>query len=220
MQNSDEMRTLVPKKTAKRGYGGRSAEQLAQERYERLMTSALELFGTVGYLPTTVEKLCAHAKVTPRHFYEHFKDREAILIAIFNDILQQTRQAVLAEILNPALSLEQRFMAGINAFLTAHLEDIRRVKITTQEILGVSQRVEAARNAAITEFALLIESYLGLWVVAGKLPARNYKIVAFGLVGAMHELQIAWLNKQVPQEKEILVEEMTFLMNTLIKGVQ
>ncbi len=220
MQNSDEIRTLVPKKIAKRGYGGRSAEQLAQERYERLMTSALELFGTVGYLPTTVEKLCAHAKVTPRHFYEHFKDREAILIAIFNDILQQTRQAVLAEILNPELSLEQRFMAGINAFLTAHLEDIRRVKITTQEILGVSQRVEAARNAAITEFALLIESYLGLWVAAGKLPARNYKIVAFGLVGAMHELQIAWLNKQVPQEKEILVEEIAFLMNTLIKGVQ
>lgn len=219
MQNSDEIRTLVPKKIVKRGYGGRSAEQLAQERYERLMASALELFGTVGYLPTTVEKLCAHAKVTPRHFYEHFKDRETILIAVFNDILQQTRQAVLAEILNPSLVLEQRFMAGIDAFLSAHLEDIRRVKITTQEILGVSQRVEAARNAAITEFALLIESYLGLWVAAGKLPARNYKIVAFGLVGAMHELQIAWLNKQIPQEKAVLVEEITFLMNTMIKGV-
>lgn len=95
------------------------------------MASALELFGTVGYLSTTVEKLCAHAKVTPRHFYEHFKDREAILIAIFNDILQQTRQTVLAEILNHSLVLEQRFIAGIDAFLTAHLEDVRRVKITT-----------------------------------------------------------------------------------------
>ena len=139
---------------------------------------------------------------------------------MFNDILQQSKHAVLSQMLNGELSLEQRFEAGVNAFLSAHLEDLRRVKITTQEILGVSQRVEAARNAAITEFALLIESYLGLWVAAGKLPARNYKIVAFGLVGAMHELQIAWLNKQVPQEKEILVEEMTFLMNSLIKGVQ
>ncbi|HMY27516.1 MAG TPA: TetR/AcrR family transcriptional regulator [Agitococcus sp.] len=220
MQNSDEMRTLVPKKTPKRGYGGRSAEQLAQERYERLMASALELFGTVGYLPTTVEKLCAHAKVTPRHFYEHFKDREAILIAVFNDILQQSKHAVLSQMLNGELSLEQRFVAGVNAFLSAHLEDLRRVKITTQEILGVSQRVEAARNAAITEFALLIESYLGLWVAAGKLPARNYKVLAFGLVGAMHELQIAWLNKQVPQEKAVLVEEMAFLMSCLVKGVR
>lgn len=83
----------------------------------------------------------------------------------------------------------------------------------------MSQRVEAARNAAITEFALLIEAYLALWVATGKLPARNYKIVAFGLVGAMHELQIAWLNKQIPQEKAVLVEEISFLMDIMIKGV-
>jgi hypothetical protein len=39
-------------------------------------------------------------------------------------------------------------------------------------------------------------------VAEGKLPARNYRILAFGIVGAMHELQIAWLNQQVPQQRE------------------
>jgi AcrR family transcriptional regulator len=218
MKQSDEMSTKVPKKTVKRGYGGRSAEQLSQERHQRLMDTALELFGTVGYLPTTVEKICSHAKVTTRHFYEHFADREALLMAIFDQILQQTREQVLAQVLNDALPLEQRFMNAINAFLSSHLDDPRRAKITTQEILGVSQRVEAHRNKLITEFAYLIEAYLALWVNTGKLPARNYRVFAFGLVGAMHELQIAWLNEQVPQPREQLLAEIDFLMQAIIKG--
>ena len=219
MKNSDEMRTLVPKKTPKRGYGGRSAEQLAQERYERLMASALELFGTEGYLPTTVEKLCRHAKVTTRHFYEHFADREAILIAIFKQILQQTKQVVLQEIINPELALEQRLLAGIRAFLEQHLQDVRRLKITTQEVLGVSQRVEVVRHAVISEFAALIEQYLAVLVAAQKIPPRNYKVLAFGLVGAMHELLIAWLHQQVPQTLESLVADMEFLIQAMLVGV-
>lgn len=219
MNKSDEMCTLVPKKPQKRGYGGRSAEQLSQERYVRLMQTALELFGTVGYLPTTVEKICSHAKVTTRHFYEHFADRESLLIAVFDDILQHTRQLVLVEMLNNTLPLELRFMSAINVFLASHLDDPRRAKITTQEILGVSQRVEAHRNKVITEFALLIEAYLALWIKAERLPERNYKVLAFGLVGAMHELQIAWLNGQVPQAREELVAEINFLMQAMIKGV-
>ena len=182
MQKIDENCTVVPKRVAKRGYGGRSAEQLAQERYQRLMESALELFGTVGYLPTTVEKLCSHAKVSTRHFYEHFKDREAILIAVFSSVLQQSKQAVLQAILNSQRPLEDNFMVGIRAFLAEHLSDIRRVKITTQEILGVSRQAEVARNAAITEFALLIEQYLAVLIANNKLPERNYKVLAFGLV--------------------------------------
>ena len=219
MKNSDEMRTLVPKKTPKRGYGGRSAEQLTQERYDRLMSSALELFGTEGYLPTTVEKLCRHAKVTTRHFYEHFADREAILIAIFEQILQQTKQVVLQEIINPELALEQRLLAGIRAFLQQHLQDVRRLKITTQEVLGVSQRVEVVRHAVISEFAALIEQYLAVLVAAQKIPPRNYKVLAFGLVGAMHELQIAWLHQQVPQTVESLVADMDFLIQAMLVGV-
>ena len=57
-----------------------------------------------------------------------------------------------------------------------------------------------------------------LLVAEGKLPARNYRILAFGIVGAMHELQIAWLNQQVPQQREVLVAEIDFLLQTMLKG--
>ena len=216
MQQSDEISTKVPKIRAKRGYGGRSAEELAEERRVRLMDTALELFGTVGYLPTTVEKLCAAAKVTPRHFYEHFADREALLIAVFEDILQHSLQQVLAAVMNPDLPLAQRFVAGVDVFLASHLDDPRRARITTQEILGVSRRAEASRHALITEFARLIEQYLDVLAEQGLVARRNFKNLAFCLVGAMHELQIAWLHGAVPQAREALVVEIRFLIEAML----
>lgn len=218
MNQSDEMSTEVPKIRAKRGYGGRSAEELAEERRQRLMATGLELFGTVGYLPTTVEKLCSAAKVTPRHFYEHFSDREALLIAVFEDILQHTLQQVLAAMINADVPLKERFALGVDVFLASHLDDPRRARITTQEILGVSQHAEASRNALITEFAQLIEQYLEVLAEHGQIVRRNFKVLAFGIVGAMHELQIAWLHAAVPQAREELVAEIRFLIEAMLKG--
>ncbi|MCB1657558.1 MAG: hypothetical protein KDI39_04970, partial [Pseudomonadales bacterium] len=80
-------------------------------------------------------------------------------------------------------------------------------------------RVEAVRHAVISEFAALIEQYLAVLVAAQKIPPRNYKVLAFGLVGAMHELQIAWLHQQVPQTVESLVADMDFLIQAMLVGV-
>jgi AcrR family transcriptional regulator len=217
MENSPESSMTVVK-TTRRGYGGRSAAELSAERRQRLMDTGLELFGTDGYLPTTVEKLCSHAKVTTRHFYEHFRDRESLLIALFETILAETRAQVLAVMLDPQLPAERRFEAALDAFLASHLDDPRRARITTQEILGVSARAEAARNQVISGFATLIEAYLGSLVAAGKLPPRNYRVLAVGIVGAMHELQIAWLDGSLGVSRRELVEELGFLVKAMVKG--
>lgn len=218
MENSPESSMTGVKKTARRGYGGRTAAELSAERRQRLMDTGLELFGTDGYLPTTVEKLCSHAKVTTRHFYEHFRDREALLIALFESILAETRQQVVAVMLDPQTPAERRFEAALDVFLASHLDDPRRARITTQEILGVSPRAEAARNQVISGFATLIEAYLGAMAAAGKLPPRNYRVLAVGIVGAMHELQIAWLDGSLGVSRRELVEELGFLVKAMVKG--
>jgi len=218
MTNSAESSMTTVKKTARRGYGGRSAEELSAERRQRLMDSGLELFGTEGYLPTTVEKLCSHAKVTTRHFYEHFRDREALLIALFESILADTREWVVAVMLDADIPAERRFEAALDVFLAAHLDDPRRARITTQEILGVSARAEAARNRVISGFAGLIEAYLGSLAAAGKLSPRNYRVLAVGIVGAMHELQIAWLDGSLGVSRGELVAELGFLVKAMVKG--
>lgn len=206
-------------KPARRGYGGRSAEELAAERRARLMEAALELFGTQGYAATPVEKLCSAAKVTTRHFYEQFADREALLIAVFEQVMDQTRQRVMAALMTPG-NEENRFLVALEAFIDTQLEDPRRARLTTTEVLGVSPRVEACRNAVIHGFAELIEVYAGVLVSKGELPARNYRVLAFGIVGAMHELQITWLNQAATLSREALKAEILFLVQAFLAGAR
>lgn len=202
----------------RRGYAGRTAQALSEERRQRLMDTGLELFGTNGYIPTTVEKICAHAQVTTRHFYEHFRDREALLIAVFETILAETRQRLIAVMLDESIPLDKRLDVAIDTFLACHLEDPRRARITTQEIMGVSPHTEAARNAVINGFADMIEAYLQTLVARHMLPARNYRVVAVAVVGAMHELQIAWLSGSLGLSRQALVDELCFLVNALVKS--
>lgn len=209
--------TPAPKR---RGYGGRSAEDLAAERRRRLLDSALELFGTQGYAATPVEKLCAHARVTTRHFYEQFSDREALLIAVFEEVMTATGARVLAALAAPGTAPGEHFAAALQAFLDAQLEDPRRARLTTTEVLGVSPRVEARRNAVIGGFARVIESHAAQLVDSGVLPPRNYRVMAYGIVGAMHELQIAWLDGANGLSKDTLRDEALFLVRAFVKGAR
>lgn len=218
--NSTTLSPDEPPKTPKRrGYGGKSAEDLAEERRERLMASALELFGTQGYAATPTEKLCAHAKVTTRHFYEHFRDREALLIALFERVMTETRDCVLSA-LSASLSPDGRFVTALEAFLEAQLSDPRRARLTTIEVLGVSPEVEACRNTVIHGFASLVEQQAHAMAEGGLLPKRNYRVLAFGIVGAMHELQIAWLNPANDISREELKNEILFIVQAFFSGAR
>ena len=71
-----------------RRYSGRSVEEWKAARRERLLEAALELFGTDGYPATSVERLCALAKVSTRHFYHEFQNKEAVLLAVHAQVIE------------------------------------------------------------------------------------------------------------------------------------
>lgn len=84
------------KPAGRRGYGGRSAQTLLEERRQRLLEAGLALFCTQGYQKTRIEALCSEARVTPRHFYEQFATREDLLTALYEQVVAQARDKVQA----------------------------------------------------------------------------------------------------------------------------
>jgi AcrR family transcriptional regulator len=81
---------------SRRGYAGMTPEELDQERRRRLLDTALELFAKQGYAHTSIEQLCAQSRVTARYFYQLFSSREALLRALYDEIIARTRAATLA----------------------------------------------------------------------------------------------------------------------------
>ncbi|HEX4855355.1 MAG TPA: TetR/AcrR family transcriptional regulator [Limnobacter sp.] len=201
-----------------RAYGGMAAEQRAEERRERLLSTALELFARQGYARTTIEALCSEAKVTARHFYQLFDSREALLRALYDQIILDLRDGVLQAMSAPKLSLAQQIPLAVNAVVSHYLEDSRRARVGVLEVVGVSQQMEARRREAIHDMAGLIESYLGSLVQQGDLPKRNYHLISIALVGGINELLAEWLMLDNPPDISELSTEIIHILNALIRG--
>jgi len=67
-------------------YGGKSARARVASRRHRLLAAGLELFGTQGYLRTTIDQVCAEAGLTKRYFYESFQSCEELLGALLRSL--------------------------------------------------------------------------------------------------------------------------------------
>ncbi|MEW6205000.1 MAG: TetR/AcrR family transcriptional regulator [Pseudomonadota bacterium] len=205
-------------KTPTRAYGGVAAEQRAEERRERLLAAALELFARQGYSRTTIEALCSEAKVTARHFYQLFDSREAILRALYDNIIADLRAGVLKAMSAPELNLSEQIPLAVSAMVHHYLEDARHARVGVLEVVGVSPQMEARRREAIHDMAGLIEAYLGSLVERGDLPKRNYHLVSVALVGGINELLAEWLTLENPPDIPELSEEIINILNALIRG--
>lgn len=213
-------RTPANAAATRRGYGGRSAEELRAERRERLLAAAMELFGTQGYLATRIEHLCAEAKVTTRHFYEQFSDREALLTAVFDRVITDAATAVQGALAQDDMTGMERARAGLRAFVHLQLDDPRRARISCIEVMGVSRALEERRRVVMQQFAGVIEGQIQQLAAQGLVPQRSYRALALAFVGGVHELEIDWLLTQPRPSVDSVVEELWFILSTLLAGSQ
>lgn len=213
-------RTPANAAATRRGYGGRSAEELRAERRERLLAAAMELFGTQGYLATRIEHLCAEAKVTTRHFYEQFSDREALLMAVFDRVITDAATAVQGALAQDDMTGMERARAGLHAFVHLQLDDPRRARISCIEVMGVSRALEERRRVVMQQFAGVIEGQIQQLATQGLVPQRSYRALALAFVGGVHELEIDWLLTQPRPSVDSVVEELWFILSTLLAGSQ
>jgi AcrR family transcriptional regulator len=165
------------------------------------MTAALELFGTEGYPATSIERLCARANVSTRNFYEEFASREALLIALHDDITEQASQAMVRavdELTDEPTAV--RLDRAINAYIGTTSSDPRWTRIAYVEVVGVSAAVERHRLAWRAKLAQLLEAETALAVSRGEAARRDYSLTCMAVIGAVNELVYHWSihGRQVP----------------------
>ena len=179
--------------TAGRRYAEKSAPERRADRRARLLEAAVEAFGTHGYRNTSIEQLCAAARISTRNFYEEFSGREELLITLHDDLNARALEAVVEAIsgIDPD-DLEARARAGVAAYFRVMTSDRRWARIALVESVGVSPEVQAHRRTAIDRFADLIRLEAARLAEAGVLPRRDYRYTAVALVGAIEGLINTW----------------------------
>ena len=187
-----------------RVYGGKTAAQRQGERREKLLDAGLELFGTRGYAATTIEMLCAEARLNPRYFYEQFESREQLLRAVYDrhveDVFKSVVEAVVTAPLDPRLRLE----TASRAFVAQSLADPRATRINYFEMIGVSRELDARRREVLGYYVDLTAAQIEEIGLEQFAPGLNLHMVAVAVVAAMDGLCIDALGSGNADPDEIV----------------
>ncbi|MFC4589237.1 TetR/AcrR family transcriptional regulator [Sphaerisporangium corydalis] len=186
-----------------RDYRGMTAEQRLADRRERLLTAAYTLFAGAGFTATTIERLCAAARISNRAFYECFTGREDLMRAVYDRCVQETLLTVAKAIGEAPPDPARRIQAGIREYITFVTRDARRARIMHLEVRRAGDILTGHRQRAVTDFTTIIEETLG--DLPEDLPEWTH-LLSLGMVGAIQELLIEWVLADVPPPLENLIE--------------
>lgn len=191
-----------------RRYRGLDPQQRRAERRRRLLDAGLEVFGTVGFTASTITGLCREAGVTTAHFYEEFGGREALLWAVFDEVLTQAADQVSHAMADAPVDLPSQARAGLAAFLHSMLDDPRRGRVQCLETVGVSAEFESRRRDLLRAYAKVVSD---TGVAAAEAAGRDVvptRFIALALVAGVNDAVIEWLLLERRPSVDELIEEL------------
>jgi AcrR family transcriptional regulator len=189
-------------------YGGRTREERATDRHDRIVAAALDLFGTRDYDSVTVADVCAGARVSKRYFYEHFADRDALLLALHreqNDWLltgiaaaAPSRPGSLDDLLRP-------IMRTLIAMLREHPERARVIYVN-------APRMETRRRGLLRKDA----EFFGRLIGRATPEPLWYDRSLLALVAGVTEVVIDWIARGMTDDPDLLADHLTRLATAIL----
>lgn len=177
-----------------RRYSGRPVQEWKDARRERLLEAGLALFGSDGYQATSIERLCTTAKVSTRHFYQEFPNKEAVLLAVHEEGVQLGLGGALEALTaGPGRPIGDRLVDGLKAYLHTIITDPRRGRIAFVEVVGVSPAVEARRSEFREAIVAVIVEEATAAVARGELPDQDFRQLGIALIGAVNGVIYEWM---------------------------
>lgn len=174
------------------------------------------MFGTVGYAMTPVSAICKAADLSTQQYYEEFASREALLIAVFDDINIHAMEEVssaLTDMSGPGL--DDKIVAALASYVQRTASDPRCARVVNIEIIGVNQAIEAYRASWRRRWIAVICALLQTSIVAGQLPDRDYTLAASAFIGAVNGLLQDWSAGDVAGPLEDVISELARLAHAL-----
>ncbi|WP_433732539.1 TetR/AcrR family transcriptional regulator [Nocardia sp. CA-129566] len=176
-----------------RMYDGRPVADRRAQRREEFLAAGVAVFGEHGYQSTSITALCRAAGLARSQFYEHFDNREDLLIAVYDMIQVETRQAVTAATAAVASGdAVGRAQAAVRAYAESIGRDPRRARIAHIEVVGVSERVERRRLEQRGLWMAFFEDQIRRALGPDFVPPGGFDAAVTGYLGALLALVQQW----------------------------
>src|SRR4051794_13053661 len=145
--------------SAPRTWAGTSLAERRGERRRRLLDVGLELMGTEGSAAVLVRSVCRAAQLTDRYFHENFADLDALLVAVFDEVVGEFGGALVAAIESGQPDQGALARAAVDAFIDVMVADPRKGRVLLIEPLS-SSAIGNHGMAVAPMFVALVRSQL------------------------------------------------------------
>ncbi|APR78880.1 Transcriptional regulator, TetR family protein [Minicystis rosea] len=172
-------------------YGGRSTEERQAERRTRLIEAALDIWGEEGWAAVTMRRVCTRAGLIDRYFYESFSDRDALLVAVWDELRdgasELIRQAVAETAAQPPAA---QIRTAIGAVVRAAMVDPKRAHIAFGDHAGSEVLAYRRRDSLQKLTDLMVEIYHPSF--RPDVDERALRMTLVMAIGGLDELMTAW----------------------------
>lgn len=150
---------------------------------ERLLAGMATAIREHGYAGTTVAEVVAHARTSRRTFYQHFTDRDACFLALFETVAARTQ-----EVLIEGATGDGPYLQRLDAALGAYLEHVASEPELTRSLIlelpaigpaGVAGDREATERIA-RQLVVLVEEAAAHDPAVRTLPLEGWLVVVSG----------------------------------------
>jgi AcrR family transcriptional regulator len=125
----------------------------------RLIAAMAEAITQRGYRDTTVADVVRIARTSRRSFYEHFADRDACFLALF-DATNKTMMEEIAAAVRPDRALEEQVEAAVDAYIANVTARPALYQSFVREMPGLGQAGALRAQATLERFAQMLVGFV------------------------------------------------------------
>lgn len=170
-----------------------SAEKVGSDKYQKIIQAATKVFAEKGFYNAKVADVAKEAQVADGTIYLYFKNKDDLLISIFEESMDAFTTAVLSS-MEQASGPEEK----LKCFIRLHLDLVRKNQDTAQVLqIELRQSSKFMKEYGGTKFRDYLKIIAGI-LIEGKeqnifRQEINPMIVKRALFGAIDEMAVEWV---------------------------
>lgn len=187
----------------------------AEDRHQRILDAALQVFSRKGYRDASVDDIAGTAQTSKGGVYFHFPNKEAIFLALLN----RTATRLLEKIAEAAESTDNPIAKADAVLLTVLRTFVKHralARLFMIEALGAGREFHRRMAEIRHEFTMLIKRHLDRAIEEGVLTPIDTEIAAQAWFGSLNEVITQWILSGRPQQLE---DAYTILRIFLLRSV-
>jgi AcrR family transcriptional regulator len=189
-----------------RPFRGVSATDRIADRRTRLIAAGLDVLGTEGFANFTMTAVCRTAGLNERYFYESFKNRDELIVAVYESVIAEGAQIALTALAAAPPDLLARTRAVAKAVTDLLADDPRHARVFLEA--GGTPALLELRTNAIQALAFLLTAQFTELHNQDLTPfTSRLQAIAVVIIGGTAELVSLWLKGLIALTRDELVDE-------------